>query len=617
MNTKILKSTITEYGPKWTINRGLYSAKLKMMSSAPFTEKLFERNITIKKIDLFDFDIATIKKFCLNLPKDEKQKIINDANNAIEGKLLAFSSLELDYGNPINWHYNPITKAETPATLKWYKIKDFDEKIGDIKVIWEASRFTHFYSFLRAFLITNDKKYYKAFSSQLDDWLKNNLYPYGANFKCGQECSLRMVNTLMAFNVFKKFDLPTMQDEKNVIKLVELCYKKVTSNFFYAHKCIQNNHTFSEICGLIVGAWCSNDSKRLKEAYILMDKEIVKQFNDDGGFTQYSFNYHRFTLQILEMVMKISNKVNIQLQEKQRVKKSVLLLHQVLNQDGDVPNYGSNDGAHIFPMSSCGYRDFRPVLNTVYSLIEGKKLYGNGIHNEEMLWFTCSDKYPIENVEKSSTAYNDTGFYTISHNEGFIFTCLQSYKSRPAHMDQLHVDLWHKGNNLLCDSGTYSYASSLGKELVSTSGHNTVKLSGKEQMNKVGPFLISDWTLRKNTNHTKSSFKGTMVSKNGYTHSREIISTENGFKIFDHVNGDSDFCELYFHSPCRLERTKAGVAFYDQEILISEMKIQEEFEITKSERSLYYLKAETINCVIVKVPMNNQYCETKIEINLH
>lgn len=616
MNTKILKSTITEYGPKWTINRGLYSAKLKLLSSVPITEKLFERSIEIQRIDLFNFNIEGIKKFLLNLSEDNKLKIINDANKAIEGKILAFSSIELDYGNPINWHYNPLTKEETSKTLKWYKIKDFDERVGDIKVVWEASRFTHFYTFLRAFLITNDQKYYEAFSSQLNDWLKNNPYSYGANFKCGQECSLRMINTLMAYNVFKIFGLPTSQDKKNVKKLVELCYKKVSSNFFYAHKCIQNNHTFSEICGLIVGAWCSNDSKRLKEAYSLMDKEILKQFNNDGGFTQYSFNYHRFTLQILEMTMKISNIVNIQLQEKQRIKKSVLLLHQVLNNDGDVPNYGSNDGAHIFPLSSSGYRDFRPVLDTVYSLIEGKKLYGTGLHNEEVLWFTDGEKYPIENVEKSSMAFNDTGYYTISHDDGFIFTCLQNYKSRPAHMDQLHIDLWHKGINVLCDSGTHSYASELGRELTSTKGHNTAKIVNLEQMNKSGAFLVNDWTKRKEIYFDDVSFTGTMISKNKYSHTRTITKIHDGYNINDNIVGDGGYCDFYFHTPCNVEKTSTGFNLYHENQLLCVIYTSDYLEIEESYRSLYYLKQEKIKRVKVRAPIVDKKCEMKFTIKL-
>ncbi len=44
-------------------------------------------------------------------------------------------------------------------------------------------------------------------------------------------------------------------------------------------------------------------------------------------------------------------------------------------------------------------------------------------------------------------------------------TVLQNFKTRPAQMDQLHVDLWHKGINVLCDSGTYSYATEIGNKM--------------------------------------------------------------------------------------------------------------------------------------------------------
>lgn len=33
-------------------------------------------------------------------------KIIQIADKALEGRIQAFSSIELDYGNPINWHLN-------------------------------------------------------------------------------------------------------------------------------------------------------------------------------------------------------------------------------------------------------------------------------------------------------------------------------------------------------------------------------------------------------------------------------------------------------------------------------------------------------------------------------
>lgn len=115
-------------------------------------------------------------------------------------------------------------------------------------------------------MLTENKKYYYAFSEQLNSWLKKNPYGYGANFKCSQECSLRMVNTLLAFTVFKNARIVNDADTSNVRDLIDRCYRKVLSNFFYAYKCIKNNHTISELRGMIVGAWCCKDQRQLENA---------------------------------------------------------------------------------------------------------------------------------------------------------------------------------------------------------------------------------------------------------------------------------------------------------------------------------------------------------------
>ncbi|QGG47302.1 heparinase II/III domain-containing protein [Heliorestis convoluta] len=613
---KEVKSLLTEYGVKWAINRSFYSAKLKMLSAFPATEKIFEKNVKVKRIDLFEFDVPAIKNFLDKLTEDKQKEIVLVADKAVNGIITGFSSIKLDFGNPINWHYNPLTGVESKKNVKWYHLPDFDKDLGDIKVIWEASRLTHFFYLVRAYLLTDDQKYYIAFSKQLEDWLENNPYPYGVNFKCGQECTLRMVNTLIAYSIFKDCGLTSKNDKENVIQLVERCYKKVLSNFFYAHKCIKNNHTFSEICGLIVGAWCCDDTFAVKKAYELLDKEIINQFEPDGGFTQYSFNYHRFTLQIIECVYKISEKTKIYIKETERIKNSVLLMYQAQNDDGDVPNYGSNDGALIFPVTSCGYRDFRPVLNTMYAFVEGKRLYEDNDYDEELLWFGNKKELPLEKIKRKTSIFADSGFYIFRHNGGFLMTCLQNYKSRPAHMDQLHIDLWHKGINVLCDSGTYSYASELGKDLSSTKGHNTAKIKGIDQMNKKGAFLVTDWTKIKHVNFQNNCFVGTMNSINGYQHKRIIEKNKLGYTVVDEVIGNGEYCEFYFHTPCEVKRISTGFELYHEGQIICIIETEGAINIKKSYRSLYYLKKEKVKCVSVKIPLTNDKFNVKTNINL-
>jgi hypothetical protein len=119
-------------------------------------------------------------------------------------------------------------------------------------------------------------------------------------------------------------------------------------------------------------------------------------------------------------------------------------------------------------------------------------------------------------------------------------------------MDGLHIDLWHNGKNILCDSGTYSYAGSIGRKLGLTAAHNTVQVDGREQMKKHGPFMVYDWTSARNVRFSGDSFSGTMVSRNGYEHTRTISKTESGYVVDDEINGNGGYCEFYLHTPCNV-----------------------------------------------------------------
>src|SRR5690554_5117640 len=104
MDKELFKYIIYEYGFSWAIYRFLYALKIKAMKIIPIVERIFEKKVSIKKIDIFDIDTVKIAKFLKELPREKQVLIIKDADDAILGKLKAFSSIPLNYGDPINWH---------------------------------------------------------------------------------------------------------------------------------------------------------------------------------------------------------------------------------------------------------------------------------------------------------------------------------------------------------------------------------------------------------------------------------------------------------------------------------------------------------------------------------
>ena len=605
---KLLCSLLTEYGLAWMVNRSLYSCKLKMLKAIPQTERFFEKTISIKRLDLFNFDIVALQTFLKNLNDADKEKIIKQADQAMQGEIIGFSGVLLDYGSPINWQLNPLTGVSFDKSKKWYSIPDFDSERGDIKAVWEASRFTHFLLFARAYLLTENKKYYGAFALQLNSWLKDNPYSFGANYKCGQECALRLVNTLITFGIFSKCGCVDSNLINDVTELVSRCYKKILSNFFYAYRCIKNNHTLAELAGTIAGAWCCQDEKLLKRAYWLYDKVVIEQFTDDGGYCQFSFNYQRLAMQLFECVCKMSERTGYQLNEvsRKRLYSAALLMYQCQTDTGDLPNYGSNDGALIFPVTSCGYRDFSPVINTTSMLAHGCRLFKNGIWDEELLWFGTLNG-PLETIEKRSVAFPKAGLFTLRNRHIFVMVVLNDYKTRPSHMDQLHSDLWIDGTNVLCDSGTYSYASDSGKKMASTQGHNTIIVGRRQQMMQYGSFMIYGWTKRKAYIHTGSTFEGVYLSCNGYQHRRIIRLYENSIEILDEVLGAREFVSLV-HTPLQVRN---GV-LRQKELELAKIDTESKMEISPSRRSLFYLQSE----LTTEIAIHSINGKSKYEIRL-
>lgn len=618
----LIQSVVTEYGIPWAVNRGLYSCKLKLLKALPQSEQLFDtrKDITVQRLNIFSFDIHTISDFLKSLPDEEKERLIATADDAISGRILGFSSIPLNYGDPIDWQLNPLTGKASSIKSKWFRIPDFDPERGDIKVIWEASRFSHFYALSRAYLLTGDEKYYQAFNQQLSQWLEANPYSFGANYKCGQECALRLINGLMAYTVFRKAGVARVSDEVNIKGLISRCYRKILSNFFYAYRCIKNNHTLSELAGMIIGAWCCGDERQVGKAYRLLYKVIYEQFTADGGYTQFSFNYQRLALQDIECVMSLNTGHKLSAESIDRVKQSALLLYQCQSKSGDVPNYGSNDGALIFPVTSCDYRDYRPIVNSIYAMTAGSRLYPAGLYDEELLWFAGGiSKYNIVPLPIRSASFSDAGLFTIRNGSSLAMIILNDYRSRPAHMDQLHLDLWIDDINVLCDSGTYSYASGLGAELTATGGHNTVKVANLEQMNKRGAFMLCGWTKRENVEWSENSFKGTMVSKNGYRHQRQVVATEAGFEIADEVGAKwrdgISTVDILFHTPCEVVKTDEGMKLsYQGKAICTLITDGSDVAIEDVERSLYYLKSDPIK--LIKISTNTLNGSSKIKIKI-
>jgi hypothetical protein len=221
---------------------------------------------------------------------------------------------------------------------------------------------------------------------------------------------------------------------------------------------------------------------------------------------------------------------------------------------GYVPNLGHNDGAYIMPLTIQPYHDYRPVLDAAQRIFFHQANSSVERWKDMGIWLTSGNRTVDNKVEASSRpvsigATDNLPYIIINEKNGsWAYFRTARYHSRPAHADQLHVDLWWRGLNLAPDAGTYLYNSPppWDNGLTHAAVHNTITIDGLDLMNKVSKFLYLDWVQAK-VDEIQTSPQGIISSiiahhdgyrKLGIAHARKISALDDGsWEITDHLEG--------------------------------------------------------------------------------
>lgn len=485
------------------------------------------------------------------------------ADNALVGDLFFFSHHPLSIKNDtgFNWHINPMNHHQAPANQPWRNLPDFGPW-GDIKCIWEASRFSQVFYFIDAFQLTHDSKYANGCIDMIIDWIEQNPYPNGVHYKCGQEVAFRTLAFILAIDVFREYLTDTKKVQ--ILKMIRISLLRVSSSIAFVAATIRNNHSISEAAILYIGGLLFPDfpeSRQLQKKglrYLL--SETTYQIYDDGAYIQHSMNYHRLAMDMLSVVIQTSNTMKHKLPDilRQRHSKLLTFLYSFVQENGQVPNYGNNDGAYLLPLDDYDYRNMKPSLNFANYVQSQQLLFAN--HTAIVRLFnseTPKTTHPI----KTRQTFPVGGYYILKNERCFVMVRAHTYFDRPHQNDMLHVDIWVDGKNIFSDSGTYSYNTNkeVAKSFYGVEGHNTLSLNHIEPMEKKSAFFLNNWSEATVTQLSKNAIT---LCHYGYQkhvgsiHTRKITLQDNKIEISDSITTPSTPCILTqtWNTPCPITK---------------------------------------------------------------
>jgi asparagine synthase (glutamine-hydrolysing) len=436
-----------------------------------------------------------------------------EAEELRAGVFRYFGRTPLAVGDPPPWHTNPWSGRSLPADRHWTGIGDFDD--GDIKAVWEPSRFGFAYALVRAYARTGDEAHPETFWRLLESWRAANPPQLGPNWKCGQEVGLRVMAWCFALVGFLRARATTPERGAGLAQMVAVSGQRIERNLAYALS-QRNNHGVTEGLGLwTVGALFPEfrDARRweAKGRRVLesLGRDLI---DDDGAFAQHSLNYQRVALQAYLWAVRLGDRHGRTFSDalRRRLARAADLVYQLQDgPSGSVPNYGHNDGALIVPLNNCDARDYRPVLQAARYLETGTRLYGEGPWDEDLYWLFGPEALtaPAAPAPRGDLRAATGGYYTLRGRDGFAFTRCARFRHRPAQADLLHVDVWWRGLNVALDPGTYSYNAPAPWDngLAQTACHNTVTVDGLDQMDRAGRFLWLPWARGVVRRHHRSA----------------------------------------------------------------------------------------------------------------
>lgn len=506
---------------------------------------------------------------------DEANKqTISDAEEILQNKFRYFFDKSHYLGEKPDWFFNPQTGWRIAPDKHWTEINFFDRDAGDIKFVWEPSRFAWAYTLVRAYSATRREIYAEKFWSLLEFWLESNQPNMGPNFECGQECAIRLMAMCFALYGLTAAKASSAQRKLKLMVAIAFHAQRIEKNIAFAVS-TRTNHSLTEAAGIYTAGLLFpelGDSARwVRLGKKILTREGLKQIYPDGSYIQHSMNYHRLMLQVYLWAMRLGalNGDGFCEDLTARVTKAVEFIYE--NQDdqsGKVPNYGANDGALIIPLNSCDYNDFRPVIQCCWYMLKREKLYERGRWDEELVWLFGPEavKAPVAQKQRKSAQFSSGGYYTLRSKNSWAMCRCHSYKDRVGHVDPLHVDLWADGVNLLRDSGSYGYFIPREPQLEyyfkSIWAHNTIIVDGASPLRLVSWFT---WWPLPEAESLKFSAEGSRVEWQGehlaynrppwrVTHRRRIVVESDSWEITDEILGKgSHSIELRWHLPAAAE----------------------------------------------------------------
>lgn len=448
-------------------------------------------------------DYEKIAQYCRENYADDVSKTMEIADNVLNNVFLFNMPWDMEATQ------EPVSFKSEDAIDWLYKPSN------DMEFTWQFNRHRFLINLAQAYRLSGDERYAKKIVSLIEHWIDNvKISDIGALSKAWRvlETGLRANIWIFALRYLEGTEFLTTKFLDKVALSLKEHAESLVKNYQWNHNL--SNWGVIQMHGLFaIGLYLGE--RDLEKGYlkVAIDRLIVQgrtQVMADGVHWEASPMYHTEVLKCHLDAIINARIYGVELPEEiiTRTHEMAKALLKWMKPNGNQPNTGDSDYTNLMDMLSlCAYLfEDGELKYKAYSTLdyESAWVFGmDGVKKYDAIQPKCPDYLSIDMHDSGNfimrSSWKDDANYLHFVN-GYT-------GGGHAHCDKLHFDLTIGGEDILIDSGRYTYVPNrLRFALKGASAHNTLRVDGRDFVR----YFAGGWGLRSFAPALKS---GMLISK--------------------------------------------------------------------------------------------------------
>jgi hypothetical protein len=517
-------------------------------------------------------------------------ELVERATAIVEGRFDLLGYQQLEFGQPIDWHWDPVSGGRAPL-VHWSRIDALDAAaIGDSKVIWELNRHQWMVTLAEAYRLTGNERFAEVALARLDVWVAANPYPRGVNWASSLEVSFRLIAwcwTLMLLRDAAALGPERFDRWQTLMRAHARHIERFLSHYYSP-----NTHLTGEALGLVYAGLVfagSRDAARWRDVgrRILVD-ELARQVLPDGVHFERATCYHRYTADIYLhlLILAARNRLPMPAEVPTAVHRIVRSLLTLVQPDHMLPNIGDADGGWLLPLTSRDPCDPRATFGVAAVLFDDPDCaWAAGEWTPDVSWLLGGDaEARFRSIEPRPPALPPStllphGGYAVMRSDWSETAHQMIVNVGPlgcpvsgahGHADLLSVQCSAFGEPFIVDPGTFCYTADAAwrAHFRGTAAHSTVVIVGRPHAEPAGPFAwrarpaarLSSWESTAGYDLVDATHDAYERSSSPVSHRRRVLFLKpNAWVIVDDLTGAGHHAsDLRFQFSPRIVTIAAG-----------------------------------------------------------